>query len=77
MSSSISALVAFPVFTMKFACFSDTTAPPTLCPLRFVFSISSAALKCCVFLNMLPALNVDKGCFSFDDNADLALGQQP
>ena len=59
----MSLLVALFLLIIKFACFSDTYAPPTFLPFRLSFvSINAPALIVSGFLNTLPALGYSKGC---------------
>ncbi len=62
-SASMSAARArAPGLTMKFACISDTLAPPIVCPLRPAASIRRAAWSPSGLRNTLPALGSDSGC---------------
>src|SRR5881394_633872 len=60
-SSSISAAVASPELTMKFACFSDTTAPPTRAPLSPALSMSRPAKSPGGLRNTEPQLGTRSG----------------
>ena len=51
-----------PGLTMKFACISDTLAPPIAWPFRPAASISRAAWSPGGLRNTLPALGIDSGC---------------
>ena len=55
---------ALPLFIMKFACFSDISAPPIFLPLSPHLSISSPELASLGFLNIDPKVGPD-GCTAF------------
>src|SRR5262249_53231775 len=62
-SHSISAAFAIPLgLTMKFACFSDTRAPPRSRPFRPQDSMRRAAWSPGGLRNTLPAFGSDSGC---------------
>ena len=54
--------VAFPRFTIKFACLGDTIASPTRSPLHPAASISRPAYSPSGRLNTLPAEGTSNGC---------------
>src|SRR5690606_5913513 len=61
-SVSMSAAVALPVLTMKFACFCETIAPPSVRPFNPAASISRPAWSPGGLRNTEPQLGTRNGC---------------
>ena len=73
MRSFTSRAVASPVFTMKFACSSDTWAPPIRMPLSPARSTSDPADSPGGLRNTLPHVGSVSGCVFFRRASDASI----